>query len=58
MIVWGTSAKKNIKSSGEFFCPHCNSQRQYVYWDVDKYFDIFWIGMGPVMQPRVSVEGR
>ena len=43
MIIWGSRGKTTDVSEGQFFCPRCQRQRQYIHKEVGKYFTLYFI---------------
>src|SRR5689334_4379822 len=43
MIIWGTRGRQIELSRGQFYCPRCDTQRQYKHIRVARYFTLFFI---------------
>ncbi len=48
MIIFGVRGRLHTSSSGSFFCPQCNADRQYVLRGARRWFTLFFIPIFPV----------
>ena len=43
MIIWGSRSREKEISSGQFYCPNCDTLRPYKFKRVGKYFTLYFI---------------
>ncbi|MEZ4666618.1 MAG: zinc-ribbon domain-containing protein [Anaerolineae bacterium] len=48
MIIFGTRHKTKTIGSGEFYCPHCQTQRAYERKHAKRYFALYFIPIVPM----------
>ena len=48
MIIWGTRTSPSQSGSGKFNCPRCNTKKNYVYYDVKRWFTLYFIPIIPL----------
>jgi glutaredoxin len=56
MIIFGTRARYKIVRSGQFFCPHCQTQRQYDHKQGRNYFSLYFIPIFPIGDAGEFIE--
>jgi hypothetical protein len=56
MIIWGFQWRDKTKSSGTFFCPHCNQARPYKLKRPGYYFSLFFLPLIRVWKRSDFVE--
>jgi hypothetical protein len=56
MIIFGTRSRTKDLDSGQFFCPHCQGQRQYVRKEARPYFTLYFLPIFPVGKGGEFVE--
>jgi transcription elongation factor Elf1 len=49
MIIWGSRGREKVLSSGQFYCPKCNTMRPYKLKSVGRYFTLYFI---PLFQTK------
>lgn len=47
MIIWGSKVREIIESSGNFYCPECDSEKTYTSVTAKKYFTLYFIPLFP-----------
>lgn len=52
IILWGFRPRRTTLSQGEFFCPRCGGDRQYVKQGVRRWFTLFFIPLFPISGQR------
>ncbi len=45
MLIWGTKGKVKERERGIFYCPNCQQRRQYVLYELGKYFSLYFIAI-------------
>lgn len=53
MIIWGSRGKTKIKSAGIFYCPNCRQKRNYILYELGKYFTLYFL---PIFQTEKIAE--
>ncbi len=48
ILIWGFRARGKTVSTGEFFCPRCGADRQYMLQQIRRWFTLFFIPLFPV----------
>jgi len=48
MIIFGTTARRKTIGSGQFYCPHCQTQRSYERKQAKRYFTLYFIPLIPM----------
>lgn len=56
IIIWGTRGINSTSASGRFYCPQCNSERNYSQKSVRRFFTIFFIPLIPLDKLGEYVE--
>ncbi len=56
MVIWGFRWRDKTKSSGAFFCPHCNQTRPYQLKRPGYYFSLFFVPLLRVWKRSDFVE--
>lgn len=56
MIIFGTKAKTKTVGKGQFFCPHCQTTRQYERKHAKNYFSLYFIPIFPIGDGGEFVE--
>lgn len=56
MVIWGLRWKDKTKSSGTFFCPHCNQTQPYQLKRPGYYFSLFFVPLLRVWKRTDFVE--
>ena len=56
MIVFGTRIRAKVIGEGQFFCPHCQTQRSYWHKRATRYFALYFVPVFPMGQLGEFVE--
>lgn len=56
MIVFGTRIRAKVIGEGQFFCPHCQTQRSYWRKHATRYFALYFVPVFPMGQLGEFVE--
>lgn len=55
-IIFGTSNRKKNLGAGEFFCPHCNTQRPYTHRKAVPNISLFFVPLVPIGEGQEYIE--
>jgi len=55
-IIFGTGPRRENMDSGEFYCPHCQTTRQYKRQRVRNYFRLYFIPLIPLGDSQEIIE--
>jgi hypothetical protein len=48
MIIFGTRNRFKTIGTGQFFCPHCQGERNYEHKEAKKYFTLYFVPLIPM----------
>lgn len=55
-FIAGTKNKKQTVGQGQFFCPHCQTQRQYERKTIQPHFSLYFIPILPIGEKQEIIE--
>lgn len=55
LIIWGIRNRASKVSEGQFFCPRCGADRNYVLQRIRSWFTLFWIPLFPTGKPQGDI---
>ncbi|MBN1562716.1 MAG: zinc-ribbon domain-containing protein [Anaerolineae bacterium] len=55
-IIFGTKVRHQVIGEGQFFCPKCQSQRQYKHKKASRYFSLYFVPLIPMGKLGEFVE--
>jgi hypothetical protein len=56
MIIFGTRPRTKTIDTGTFFCPHCQTTRDYERKEARPYFTLYFIPLFPIGKPFELIE--
>ncbi|GAB4468236.1 MAG: hypothetical protein OHK0029_40530 [Armatimonadaceae bacterium] len=56
LFIWGTKAREKALHNGVFFCPDCDTEREYTHKRIDNYFTAYWIPLFKIGTLGEAVE--
>ncbi len=56
MIIFGTRPRTKTIDTGTFFCPHCQTTRDYERKEARPYFTLYFIPLFPIGKPSEFIE--
>ncbi len=56
MIIWGSRGRLIKKGEGNFFCPNCKEDRDYILKRSASYFTLFWVPLFQIKNHGEFVE--
>jgi len=55
-FIAGTNNKKKTVGQGQFFCPHCQAQRNYEHKTVQPHLSLYFISVLPIGEKQELIE--
>ena len=56
MIIWGSRGRTFTEQKGRFFCPSCDSEKNYEHKKVEKWFTLYFLPIFPTKKLGEYIE--
>ncbi|MBV9122914.1 MAG: zinc-ribbon domain-containing protein [Planctomycetes bacterium] len=57
-IIWGSRGISSTKEAGDFFCPSCDAEEEYLLKQVRRWFTLYFIPLFPIGAAQRYVQCR